>query len=179
MAAAHLDDLRRLLRRAVAKVLLVDRQHAVVAPQPAVLGRQAAVQQVQHEHPGLIRPADQLDAQLLRRVALVQGDPQRGGAGRRALGGGAGGVRHRGRGGGGGGGGGRRRAGGAAALSEHGQLQGGAGPRQRGAGETVRDVADVHVVDLRGGKQEVVIRRFQSGISGEQKESELSVAAHG
>lgn len=142
----YLYDLSSLLGGTVSKVLLVDRQHPVVAPQSAILRRQASIQQIQHEHPRLVRPPDQLDAELLGRVSLVQRDPQRGGAGRGPLGCGAGGVRYS-RGGGGGGGGGRRPRG-TATLPEHSQLQGGAGPRQGGAGKTVRHVTDVHVVHL-------------------------------
>ena len=74
----------------------------------------------------------------------MEGDSQCGRAGRGALRGGAGGVGY-GRGGGGGRG---RRAGGTATLPKYSQLQGGAGPCQCRAGETVGDVTDVHIVHL-------------------------------
>lgn len=47
-----------------------------------------------------------------------------------------------------GGGRGGRRSGGTATLSKHSQLQSGAGACQCGAGKTVGDVADVHIVHL-------------------------------
>ena len=125
--SAGLDDLRGLLRGAVPQVLVVDCQHVVVAAQAPVLGGQPALQQVQHEHARLVCAPHQLDAQLLRRVPLVQHDPQAGGAGGAALGGRAGGVGDawgEGVGGGGGGGGGRRGRRGAAPLPQHGELQG-------------------------------------------------------
>lgn len=74
----------------------------------------------------------------------MQGDSQRGRAGWRALRGGAGGVGHSRRGGGRG----RGRSGGTSTLSEHSQLQRGAGACQCGAGETVGDITDVHIVHL-------------------------------
>lgn len=48
--------------------------------------------------------------------------------------------------------GGGRHSGGTAALSEHGQLQSSARTCQSGAGKTVGDITDVHIIHL--GKEE-------------------------
>lgn len=55
------------------QVVPVNGQHAVIAAEPAVLSSQAPFQEVEDEHPRLVRPAHQLDAELLAGVALVQG----------------------------------------------------------------------------------------------------------
>lgn len=68
----HLYDLGGALWRAVPQVVSIDSQHLVVVPQFAVLGRQAARQQVQDENAALLRLADEFDAQWLAALALHQ-----------------------------------------------------------------------------------------------------------
>lgn len=68
----NLYELRCALGAAVAVVVPVDGQHAVVLLQLPVPRGHAALQQVENKHPRLVGLADQLYPQLLIRTALVQ-----------------------------------------------------------------------------------------------------------
>lgn len=55
------------------QVVPINRQHAVITAEPAVLSSQAPFQKVEDKNSWLICSAHELDAELLARVALVQG----------------------------------------------------------------------------------------------------------